>query len=705
MKREWSCNIIGEIRISPFFKVLHMKTDLEKLNNEQIEAVRHYKGPCLVIAGPGTGKTTVITHRVMHLIKKYKVKPEEILVVTFTKAAAKEMEARFSNLSNCLKEYNRVTFGTFHSIFFKILRRYNNYKLEDLLDEKEKYLIIKSIIKGIGYDFFEDEQIIESIISEISYIQNTLIKADDYKPASVDERIFANIRKQYEIYKCNNGKYDYDDMLVHCHNLLINNPQVLNSIRDKFKYILIDEFQDINKVQFETMKIMASPLNNIFIVGDDDQSIYRFRGADPKIMLEFTKIYREASKITLKYNYRSSKAIINSAMSLINNNKNRYEKQFTTTKPLGRCPTVVRVEDFEEEAKVIGEKIISHIKQGGNYSEFTVIYRTNLQSRALIDAFTARNIPYISYDGLASVYNHWVFTDIMSYLKASCGIEKNNSLLRILNKPNRFISRAAIENAINKDGDLIDNIVKSGTMNDLQVGSMFQLKESLLRIKGMTAGNAVKFIRNFIGYEEYIRNYAYSKSIDVKLFKELLEEISSSAEGFVNIADYIEHIRKIVESYRQKYRDNKKNDSVALMTMHKAKGLEFEQVFIAGAVDGVIPYSKDTDLSPIELEDERRLFYVAMTRAKSNLFIFVPKHRFSQKVSSSRFLGEIDTWLKDYKDTFECGDKIHHRDFGDGIIKEIDKASGEYCIKVDFNGNIKKLNLNILIKNRIINFE
>ena len=705
MKREWDYKMEGGAYVPPFFKVWHMKKGIKKLNREQLEAVKHNTGPCLVIAGPGTGKTTVITHRVIHLIKEHKVSPREILVVTFTKAAAKEMKSRFCNLEGYLKEYDRVTFGTFHSIFFRILREYDNYKLENLIDEKEKYLIIKSIIKTSGHDFFEDEQVVESIINEISYFNNTISSIGDYKPIILDQKAFQDIREQYEIYKRKNGKYDYDDMLVHCYNLLINNSQVLNSIREKFRYILIDEFQDINRIQFETMKIIAFPLNNVFIVGDDDQSIYGFRGADPKIMFEFSKTYKSASKITLKYNYRSCSAIINSAMSLINNNRSRYEKYFTTTRIMGKFPTVVRAEDFEEEAKIIGEKIINWIKQGGSYSEFAVIYRTNLQSRALIDVFTTRNIPYISYDGLASAYNHWIFIDILSYLKAAIGIDKNNSLLRILNKPNRYIARTVIDNAAKKDGDIINNIIMSEALNELQVRSMHQFKNSLLRMKDMPPGKAIKFIRGFVGYEEYIRDYAYAKSIDVKLFKELLEEIHNSADSFENIIDYIEHITKIVEAARYKYKDNRKVDSVALMTMHKAKGLEFNQVFISGAVDGVIPFSRESDLTPTELEEERRLFYVAMTRAKNDLYIFVPKQRFSQKTPPSRFLDEINAWLKDYRNTFKCGDRIHHKNFGVGIIKEIDKTDADYKIKVDFNGSIKKLNLNVLLKNKIISFE
>jgi len=680
-----------------------MKTKLQRLNKEQLEAVKHFNGPCLVIAGPGTGKTTIITHRVLYLINEYRVKPHEILVVTFTKAAAKEMENRFFMLSNYQNDCKGVTFGTFHSIFLRILRAYNDYRLENLLDDQEKHIIVKSIIKGLGHSFYEDDQIVETIISEMSYIQNTLIDIEDFKSSSVDDSIFRDIRREYEKYKVNNRKYDYDDMLTHCYKLLINNEKILNIIRDKYKYILIDEFQDINKIQYEIMKMIAYPRNNIFIVGDDDQSIYSFRGADTDIMLQFARTYETAPKITLRWNYRSSKAIINSAMSLISNNKNRYEKNYVTIKSMGSNPYVVRVEDFEDEARIISEKIKNMVNQGAKYSDFAVIYRTNLQSRAFIDAFTVANIPYVSYDGLASIYNHWLLKDILCYFKASLGIDKNNSLLRIINKPNRFIARHIIEESLNKDGDLVEDIIKSGLLNDLQVQGLYQLKDSLLRIKNMKTCEAVKYIRSFIGYEEYIREYAHAKSIDFRLFKDIIEEINTSAEKFDNILDYIQHVNNIVDAVGHK--GNRNSNAVSLMTMHKAKGLEFEQVFISGAVDGIIPYLKEDDITVAELEDERRLFYVAMTRAKAVLYIFVPKQRFSKKVSPSRFIGEIDGWLKDYRDSFRCGDKINHKHFGEGIIKDVYKKSDEYTIIAEFNNGVKKLNLDVLIKNKIISLK
>lgn len=682
-----------------------MTKSLQKLNKEQLEAIKHYQGPCLVIAGPGTGKTTVITHRALYLIKKYNVNPNNILVVTFTRAAAKEMEDRFKKLSNGAIGCQGVTFGTFHSLCFRILRSYKNYRLDNFLDEKERFLAIKSIVKNLGYDFYEDEQILESINAEISYMNNILADSDKYKSSSIEDDIFKRISYEYDNYKYINGKYDFDDMLIHCYKLLLDDFQIMKEIREKFKFLLIDEFQDINKVQFEIIKKIAYPENNIFVVGDDDQSIYGFRGADSSIMFSFLEDYKTAKKITLIFNYRSSRAIVNSAMSLINNNKKRYEKKLMAVQDMGCNPYIVNVTDFEEEAKVISEKIKNRIKEGGKYSEFAVIYRTNIQSRAFIDAFSIANIPYISYDGTESIYNHWVIKDILSYLKAATGIDRNNSILRIINKPNRYISRFVIEEAMSKPGDILENILLTKSLNDLQVKDISQLMNSLLRIKDMATDEAVKYIRYFVGYEEYVRDYAYAKSIDYIFFKELLEEISSSAKGFSAIQDYIVHVDKIVNNVESRLKDNKNIDAVSLITMHKAKGLEFEQVFISGAVDGIIPYIKEDETELDVLEEERKLFYVAMTRAKKVLYIFVPKYRFSKRVPPSRYIEEIYEWLKDYRDSFKCGDKIYHKYFGEGIIKEVYNNKEDNIIVVKFVDGIKKLNLDVLLKNEIINFK
>ncbi|MDF2841094.1 MAG: ATP-dependent helicase, partial [Clostridia bacterium] len=381
---------------------------LKKLNVEQRSAAENIDGPCMVLAGPGTGKTTIIVHRLAQLIRSGIVNPENLLVVTFSKDAAAEMKERFikfalEHKSANSRQISEITFGTFHSVFFKLLRQYENYKLENLLDESEKYFALKSIARKLQLDFSEDDDRIGDVINDIGYFMNTMADSVDFKPQSCTIDEFRAIFESYCTMKQKQNKFDYDDMLTECYYLLRNNKNVLDAVRAKFKYVLIDEFQDISPVQFEAIKLIAQPLNNIFVVGDDDQSIYGFRGAAPGILVEFEMLYPKCSKVILKNNYRSSKHILNCALALIANNKNRYEKKLQPTKDQGTMPVIVSMKDFEDEARFIACKIKELNAAGKNLSDMAVIYRTNLQSRALVDALMDHNISFIAADGSASI--------------------------------------------------------------------------------------------------------------------------------------------------------------------------------------------------------------------------------------------------------------------------------------------------------------
>ncbi len=618
-----------------------MKINIKQnLNDEQNKAIKHFKGPCMVLAGPGTGKTTIIVNRVMHLIRYYGIDPNNILVVTFTKAAAKEMVERFSNTKGYINEYKKVTFGTFHSVFFRILKQYKNYKIENLIKEKEKYNIVKSIIKGLGYDFYEDEQLLDTFINELCYVQNMLILNKKYNPSSCNYNQFWYIYEKYKKYKNSNNNFDYEDMISHCYELLINNSAILSDLRRKYKYILIDEFQDINKAQFETIKLIANPYNNLFAVGDDDQSIYGFRGADPNVMHEFANKFGDVKVIALKNNYRNNEIILNLAMSIISNNKHRYKKELKAVKEFGELPLIIRTEDFEEEAKVIGKKIKELSIKGMNFSHMAVLYRTNIQSRAIIETFIDQNIPFICRDGLSSVYSHWIYNDIVCYLKASQNIEKNNSIYRIINKPYRYIGRETVSNVMNTSKDFFDSLIGYHGINNLQDKKLKELKKSIEKIGTMKTGIAVNFIRKHIGYEDYIKDYAYSKHINVKPLLDILDEVESSAKKFDDIGEYLKYIKNITEDMAYKRSGSAKN-SVQIMTMHKAKGLEFDIVFIAGVIEGLIPNVLNDEITAEAIEEERRLFYVAMTRAKDELYLLVPKYRYGKKTEQSRFLREM----------------------------------------------------------------
>lgn len=677
-----------------------MESYLQGLNREQLTAAKHGEGPCMVLAGPGTGKTTVITSRVINLIKCKSVPPENILVVTFSRAAANEMKERYGRLSGNRAD-EKVSFGTFHSIFYKLLRQYKGYKLEDLIDENHKFNIIRNFVRRMESGFTEDEEQVRDIIGDMEYIISTMSEAEDFKPGSCSSSQLKGIMKEYSEYKQKSGKYDYDDILFDCFHMLRKNSGILKEVRERFKYILVDEFQDINALQFEAIKLIAEPLNNIFIVGDDDQSIYGFRGAAPDILLNFERLYSGCSKIYLKTNYRSTSNILTSALSVINTNNNRYSKDLEAVNGQGSLPVVFEAEDFEQEARIIASRIGQMIKNGREYSDFAVIYRTNLQSRSVIDAFLDCRIPFITFDGMISIYNHWIYKDIISYLKLGTGLGDTRDFIRIMNKPKRYISRDMMEKAENCGGDFIQGIIGQGSLNRLQINGVFGLKNNLKRLGGMNPLNAVRYIRNVMGYDEYLKEYAASKGISTKGLSEIIEEIESSAGGFKSILNYMQHTEDVVEKLGQKEYTNSGHNNVKLLTMHKAKGLEFETIFICGTVEGLTPYIKDDSALRTDPEEERRLFYVAMTRAKRELYIAVPKRRYGKAVRPSRFIEEFQKSI-DYSSQVHAGQKVYHKIYYEGVVKEVIGKKGGTRIRVDFGGSIKELNLETCLNNEII---
>lgn len=676
-----------------------MENYLKGLNKEQLEAVLHEAGPCMVLAGPGTGKTTVITARVVNLIKKKVAAPENILVVTFSRAAANEMKERYAKLS-ASHNTKEVNFGTFHSIFYKLLRQYRGYKLEDLIDESLKFNVVRNIVRKLGVENAEDEEQIRDIIRDMEYLTSTMSDPLSYKRDSCDIKQLRMIIGGYGEFKEQSGKYDYDDILSDCYYLLRDNPKILAEIRERFKYILVDEFQDINTLQFETIKLIAEPNNNVFIVGDDDQSIYGFRGAAPDILLNFEKLYPKCKRIFLKNNYRTTKNILASALDVININKNRYKKELEAMSGQGNLPVTLEAEDFEEEARSIAARIGQMCRSGREFSDFAVIYRTNLQSRALIDAFMDAGIPFVTLDGVVTMYNHWIFKDVMSYLKLGTGLGGNRDVMRVINRPKRYISKDTMEMAEKLGGDFIQNITGHGSLNRLQINAMLEFKNDLKRLGAMKPQNAVRYIRNVIGYDEYLKEYAASKGISTKGLIETIEEIESSASGFNTILLYMQHVEEVSEKLGEKDYENFGRNNVKLLTMHRAKGLEFDTVFICGSVDGLTPYIKD-DSAGDDLEEERRLYYVAMTRAKRELCITVPKRRYGKAVKASRFVEEFRKKL-DYSSQVHPGQKVYHKIYYDGVVKEVFDSKEGTRIRVDFQGSLKELNLKACLENEII---
>lgn len=674
---------------------------IDKLNENQKRAVEHLNGPCMVLAGPGSGKTRVITYRIANMVVNKEIKPTSILAISFTKASSVEMKNRALSLS---KDYrmNKVTYGTFHSVFFRILRFFVKYDLDSILDEKSKRLALKGIMKNLNIENADDDETVGQVINEISFVKNELMDKYDFDSEILSSDEFIKTYNMYEEYKNQINKIDFDDMLIKTYELLLNNNQALQRVRSAYKYILVDEFQDINKVQFEVLKLIANPMNNIFVVGDEDQSIYGFRGSRPDFLLEFEEYFEGTNKVVLDINYRSKEEIIDIANRLIEKNENRYEKVIKCGQGNGAQINYVSPEDSEEEAVFIAKDILEEIKKDYvEYSDFAVIYRTNIQSRALVDVFMDMRIPFVVKDSIITIYDHWAAQDILAYLRIGLNPQNNKDWVRIINKPFRYISKDNV-NMVKDETDFINALINKCNLHPKQVKTINDLDIDLSYLKTLNPKNAISYIRTSLDYDRYILDYCTNRKIKTNGLIEILNELESSATNFKTIKDYLEHIDR-VKSELVDNKNNKNTDGVIFTTMHSAKGLEFKNVYIIGANEGTIPHEKSYDIEDDEkkieqIEEERRLMYVAITRAEENLYISSPINKYGKKVSKSRFIDDIKAPTKKEIEQITIGDKIYHKKFKEGTIIQKEGSS----IKIRFSDGDRTLDYKVcMVKNMI----
>lgn len=674
---------------------------IDKLNENQLKAVNHLDGPCMVLAGPGSGKTRVITYRIANMVVNKNIKPTSILAISFTKASSIEMKNRALSLSNDFR-MNKVTYGTFHSVFFRILRYFENYNIESILDEKTKRIGLKNILKGLNIENADDDETIGQVINEISYVKNELMDKRDFKSEVLTNDEFIKVYNFYEEYKQQMNKIDFDDMLIKTYELLKNNKAALDRVRSVYRYILVDEFQDINKVQFEALKLIANPSNNIFVVGDEDQSIYGFRGSRPDFLLEFEEYFSNTKKVLLDINYRSKGEIINIANRLIEKNTNRYEKVIKCGQGNGAKVNYISPEDSEEEAVYIAKDIKNKVQEDyTEYTDFAVIYRTNIQSRALVDVFMDMRIPFVVKDSIVTIYDHWAAQDILAYLRIGVNPNSNKDWIRIINKPFRYISKDNL-NLIKDEPDFINSLINKCDLHPKQVKTINDLDIDISYVKGLNPKNAISYIRTTLDYDRYILDYCTNRKIKTNGLIEILNELESSATNFKTIQEYLEHIER-VKSEIVDNKNNKETDGVIFTTMHSAKGLEFKNVYIIGANEGTIPHEKSYEIDDEEkkndqIEEERRLMYVAITRAEENICISSPINKYGKRVSKSRFVEDIKAPTKKEMDSLTIGDKIYHKKFKEGTIVE---KSGD-SIKIRFKDRDRALNSKVCLTKRII---
>lgn len=606
-------------------------------NKSQIQAISHMDGPAMVLAGPGSGKTTVITHRIKNLIEKAEVRPENILVVTFTKAAAISMQKRFSTLMNGGKG-QLVTFGTFHSVFYKILRKSRRYEATEILSERQKTDYIREIIGRYGISSNDISELSQNIINDIGNIKGNMLNAQEYEPSCCKKEDFIKIYNAYNLELKKDGKMDFDDILRECYLLLCENHTILEQWRELYKYILIDEFQDINRIQMNIIELLASPLNNIFVVGDDDQSIYGFRGARPEIMIEFKDYYPEAELIVLNVNYRSTQSIINVAGRVIENNKTRLDKCAHANNDKDFQPDIRKFRNQVEELKFVVSKIKEYENQGISLSEMAILVRNNSQIQEISSFLKNRKIEAESGKHRSNIYNGMVAKDILSYVRGALkfdGTYFNEDLIYVLNKPQRYISRQVVL-SVNMNISAVRRIYSKNNIDSF----LFHIE----MIRKLPPQAALSYIRKGAGYEEYLRLYAIENNIPMSGLLKQLEQLVQECSKFNTLEQWINSIDSAQNSEGQNFGKKSSgeggtNNRINIMTMHGSKGLEFKAVFIVDANQGIIPTSKA--LRERDFEEERRLFYVAITRAIDYLNIYAVEERLGCPIEVSMFVEEM----------------------------------------------------------------
>lgn len=617
-----------------------------KLNKNQAQAVAHIDGPCMVLAGPGSGKTRVISQRIVSMVLDHAIPPTRILAISFTKASSVEMKKRTLGYGQD-KRLKKVSFGTFHSSFFRILRRYAGVGLDDLLVDIDRFKLVKSILKYLKVTNYNDDDVAD-LLNEISLVKNELLDYRDYESLSFDQDTFQKAYRIYEDEKKKYGKIDFDDMLIRAYDLLRAEPAILNIVRQVFRYILIDEFQDINKVQFELIRLVAGQEQNVFVVGDEDQSIYGFRGARPDFMLEFDEYFPGAKHIYLDINYRSCENIVDLSASLIKKNKLRHDKMIRAFSKESARISYIYPRDTDDEARLVAGQIFDRIgsQKDASYGDFAVIYRTNRQARAFVDAFMNKRIPFILKDAPKTIYDHWVSLDLIAYLRIAMDIGSSGDWVRVINKPFRYISKKSLAKA-ERSVDFFDALLNDEDIKDFQKKNLEDLYEDLNYVRGLSPQYGISYIRTTLDYDRYILEYCHERKIRAQQIVEILDELESAASNYKTILDFFKHIDQVREEVK-KISDKttgsslatRADEGVVLTTMHSSKGLEFESVYIVGVNEGVIPYQV-ADEARVDIEEERRLFYVAITRSKKELVISSPLKRFGKKVGPSMFLKDL----------------------------------------------------------------
>ena len=726
----------------------------DTLNKEQREAVFYTEGPLLILAGAGSGKTRVLTHRIAYLIDEMGVNPWNILAITFTNKAAGEMRDRVDKIVGFGSE--SIWVSTFHSTCVRILRRYidrlgydTNFTIYDTDDQKT---LMKDVCKLLQIDTKVYKERV--LLSAISSAKNEFITPQEYElnaAGDFNRQKIAKVYWEYEKQMKANNALDFDDLLVKTVQLLQSQPDVLEYYQERFRYIMVDEYQDTNTVQFKLISLLARKHRNLCVVGDDDQSIYKFRGANIRNILDFESVFEDAHVIKLEQNYRSTETILNAANAVIANNVGRKAKALWTDKGEGDKISFRQFEDAFEEANYIANDIANHIKEGTrSYKDHAVLYRTNAQSRVFEEKFIVANIPYKVVGGV-NFYARREIKDLLAYLKTIDNGRDDLAVRRIINVPKRGIGLTTInrvqDNAMGREvsfyealrtADMIPGIGRSAGKLESFVALIEHFKE---KAKTMSISDLMQYVIDMTGYVEELKAEGDEESQGrIENIDELLSKIVSyeeACEDHPTLSGFLEEVALVADIDSL----DENSDYVVLMTLHSAKGLEFPEIYLAGMEDGIFPsYMTITSDDPTDIEEERRLCYVGITRAEENLTMTCAKRRMirgeTQYNKTSRFLKEVPVYLlstgfvveKPVYDTkkaepyvqakqafktkafgitapaksfgvksgdglsYDVGDRVRHLKFGEGLVTGIVEGGRDYEVTVSFdNVGVKKM--------------
>lgn len=613
-----------------------------KLNRGQDEAIKHGNGPCMVLAPPGSGKTLIVTERTRYLIEESGVRPDQILVITFTRYAAREMKERFERLT-AGKNYP-VTFGTFHSIFYGILKCAYGIGANNLMSEKESSVLLQEVLDQTDIESTpeveDEEELVRELLREVGMVKNGLCHLKDFHSKYLTQDEFAEVFRSYEHQKKELKKFDFDDMLVQCYALFRKKSEILQGWQKRFQYILIDEFQDINRVQYEVIRMLAAPRYNLFVVGDDDQSIYGFRGAKPELMLYMKQEFPSLRTISLTVNYRSTEFITGAAARVILHNDTRFYKRVQSFRGRGQNVHVQEVLDEQEEAQYVTEEIQKKLDQGIKPGEIAVLFRAVVQARMISEILSEHRIPFEMRDYVTNFYRHFIVKDMMAYLQLAAGKRDRSLFLTICNRPLRYLARNSMENRQVNFEDLRKFYCDKDWMLDI----IDQFDVDVRMMKNMAPYAAIQYIRKKIGYDDFLKEYAEKHQISWKQLMDVMAELEERSKNFKSYDEWEIHIAKYTQELEEQQAKARKikgerENKVQLMTIHSAKGLEFEDVFVIHANEGEIPHQKAEKKD--EIEEERRLFYVALTRAKNNLCISYITQKNGNSIKPSRFVEEL----------------------------------------------------------------